>query len=173
MNTVIRKWNRFGRQITSHFQRKMEFIIKECMLIILLQLVYCRSGMHSIWSSSSSSRASDFSLAQLEKKVEKHNTESSQMWNIRCIDVKKWTSLKYGWKFIPRIRAILWRNIYSTAESGNSIAMTFKWKRSWFQICRYVTHPIAFISLFGCQNAPSSCSLSMTNMPEYLLHRNT
>lgn len=81
MNTVIWKWNRFGRQITSHFQRKMEFIIKECMLIILLQFVYCRLEMHSIWSSSSSIRASDFSLAQLKNKMEeeKHNTESSQM----------------------------------------------------------------------------------------------
>lgn len=31
----------FKRQITSHFQPKMEFIIKECMLIILIHFVYC------------------------------------------------------------------------------------------------------------------------------------
>lgn len=65
-------------------------------------------------------------------------------------------------KVYSQNRAILWRNIYFTAESGNSIAMTFKWKRFAFQICKYVTHPIAFISLFGCQNAPSACFHSMT-----------
>lgn len=75
---------------------------------------------------------------------------------------RKMNLFKIWLKVYSQNRAILWRNIYLTAESGNSIAMTFKWKRFAFQICKYVTHPIAFISLFGCQNAPSACFHSMT-----------
>lgn len=56
INTVICEQIEFKRQITSYFKAKMEFIIKECMLIILIHFVcyhckciqygWCRCLLH-------------------------------------------------------------------------------------------------------------------------------